>query len=118
MTRDQFRAAWNRLNDPVVEVGPGQQEGAAGSSYYTAPVTITARGACRARSCCGGPTMSPALRRSSCAAYRKLHAGALSDTKLTGHNSKQDLLNCPGVPVAAGKCSSLIAHAPTGGTNA
>ena len=41
MTRDQFRAAWNRLNDPVVEVGPGQQEGAAGSSYYTAPVTIT-----------------------------------------------------------------------------
>lgn len=41
MTAAQFRGAWDRLRDPVVDVGPGQQEGAAGSSYYTAPVTIT-----------------------------------------------------------------------------
>ena len=41
MTRDQFRAAWGRLKDPVVDIGPGQLEGAAGSSYYTVPVTIT-----------------------------------------------------------------------------
>ena len=41
MSRDLFRAAWDRLRDPVVDVGVGQQEGAAGSSYYTAPVTIT-----------------------------------------------------------------------------
>ena len=35
-----FAAQWDRLHHPVVSVGQGAQEGAAGSLYYTAPVTI------------------------------------------------------------------------------
>ena len=35
-----FAAKWSDLIAPKVTVGAGQQEGAAGSSYYTAPVTI------------------------------------------------------------------------------
>ena len=36
----RFAAQWGRLDKPVVVIGPGSQEGAAGSLYYTAPVTI------------------------------------------------------------------------------
>jgi hypothetical protein len=36
-----FAARWSDLLAPKVSIGPGQQEGAAGSLYYTAPVTIT-----------------------------------------------------------------------------
>ncbi|MCX7285792.1 MAG: hypothetical protein NTX28_17425 [Novosphingobium sp.] len=35
-----FAARWNALAAPAVTIGKGQQEGAAGSLYYTAPVTI------------------------------------------------------------------------------
>lgn len=35
-----FAAKWAALKSPVVTVGKGQQEGGAGSLYYTAPVTI------------------------------------------------------------------------------
>jgi hypothetical protein len=35
-----FAAKWSDLIAPKVTVGAGQQEGAAGSLYYTAPVTI------------------------------------------------------------------------------
>lgn len=35
-----FAARWSNLMAPEVTIGPGQQEGAAGSLYYTAPVTI------------------------------------------------------------------------------
>lgn len=36
-----FSLKWSDLVAPEVEVGTGEQEGAAGSLYYTAPVTIT-----------------------------------------------------------------------------
>lgn len=36
-----FAQVWGRLKSPSVVVGEGQQEGAAGSIYYTAPVVIT-----------------------------------------------------------------------------
>lgn len=36
----QFAAQWGTLARPVVVIGQGSQEGAAGSLYYTAPVTI------------------------------------------------------------------------------
>lgn len=36
-----FAAKWGTLKSPSVVVGEGQQEGAAGSIYYTAPVVIT-----------------------------------------------------------------------------
>lgn len=36
-----FARQWGTLVAPQVSVGPGDQEGAAGSIYYTAPVTIT-----------------------------------------------------------------------------
>lgn len=36
----QFAAQWSKLTKPVVVIGPGSQEGAAGSLYYTAPVAI------------------------------------------------------------------------------
>ena len=36
-----FAAKWSDLIAPDVTVGAGDQEGAAGSLYYTAPVTIT-----------------------------------------------------------------------------
>lgn len=41
MNAAEFSARWSALNAPVVQIGTGQQEGAAGSLYYTAPVTIT-----------------------------------------------------------------------------
>ncbi|MFM5885865.1 MAG: hypothetical protein ACKOQ3_11195 [Novosphingobium sp.] len=40
MTLDQFKASWGKLQAPDLEVGKGEQEGAAGSSFYTVPVTI------------------------------------------------------------------------------
>ena len=36
-----FAETWGRLKAPAVVIGEGQQEGAAGSIYYTAPVVIT-----------------------------------------------------------------------------
>lgn len=35
-----FTARWGKLVQPRVTIDPGQSEGAAGSIYYTAPVTI------------------------------------------------------------------------------
>jgi hypothetical protein len=40
MSEDAFAAKWSTLLAPEVSVGTGTQEGAAGSLYYTAPVTI------------------------------------------------------------------------------
>ena len=40
LTLDQFVSAWSKLQAPDLEIGQGKQEGAAGSSYYTVPVTI------------------------------------------------------------------------------
>lgn len=40
LTRAQFAAKWARLGDPEFEIHPGQYEGAAGSSYYTATVVL------------------------------------------------------------------------------
>lgn len=37
----RFAEVWGSLKSPSVVVGEGQQEGAAGSIYYTAPVVIT-----------------------------------------------------------------------------
>lgn len=37
----QFGEKWDVLTAPRVEIGEGQQEGAAGSLFYTAPITIT-----------------------------------------------------------------------------
>ena len=36
-----FAAKWSDLMAPQVAIGPGAQEGAAGSLFYTAPVAIT-----------------------------------------------------------------------------
>ena len=36
-----FAARWSTLRAPRVTVGQGDQEGGAGSLYYTVPVTIT-----------------------------------------------------------------------------
>ncbi|MDT0509436.1 hypothetical protein [Novosphingobium sp. MMS21-SN21R] len=40
MSEEAFAAKWSTLLAPEVSVGTGTQEGAAGSLYYTAPVTI------------------------------------------------------------------------------
>lgn len=40
LSPQQFAGRWDRLLTPRVSIGDGQQEGAAGSLYYTAPVTI------------------------------------------------------------------------------
>ncbi|NLR69804.1 hypothetical protein HGI47_02795 [Novosphingobium sp. ERN07] len=40
MDERAFAAKWSTLLAPVVTVGKGEQEGAAGSLYYTAPITI------------------------------------------------------------------------------
>ncbi|NOU02131.1 MAG: hypothetical protein HOO94_00615 [Novosphingobium sp.] len=40
MTLDQFKASWGKLVQPDLEIGKGQLEGAAGSSFYSVPVTI------------------------------------------------------------------------------
>ncbi len=39
-TPAQFAAVWSKLNEPEVELGKGKQEGAAGSLFYTVPVTV------------------------------------------------------------------------------
>lgn len=39
-TLEQFTAAWSKLKQPDLEIGKGEQEGAAGSLFYTVPVTI------------------------------------------------------------------------------
>lgn len=41
MDAASFSEKWANLKAPSVVVGEGQQEGAAGSIYYTAPVVIT-----------------------------------------------------------------------------
>ena len=41
LSSHRFAAQWGALRCPRVTVGTGDQEGAAGSLYYTAPVTIT-----------------------------------------------------------------------------
>ena len=40
-TLAQFTAQWGNLRKPLVVIGKGDQEGAAGSLYYTVPVTIS-----------------------------------------------------------------------------
>jgi len=40
LTDKAFATTWSSLLDPKVTVYPGEQEGAAGSLYYTAPVRI------------------------------------------------------------------------------
>jgi hypothetical protein len=40
LSEAQFAARWGALGDPQVDIGKGEQEGAAGSLYYTAPITI------------------------------------------------------------------------------
>lgn len=40
LSEKTFAANWSSLLDPRVTVYKGDQEGAAGSSYYTAPVRI------------------------------------------------------------------------------
>ncbi|MBC2666776.1 hypothetical protein H7F51_14750 [Novosphingobium flavum] len=40
LSPEAFERRWSRLAQPRVVVGPGEQEGAAGSSFYTAPVRI------------------------------------------------------------------------------
>lgn len=37
---DEFIARWSVLKDPVIDIGQGREEGAAGSLFYTAPVAI------------------------------------------------------------------------------
>lgn len=41
LSETEFAARWHRLKNPTVALSQGDQEGAAGSLYYTAPVTIT-----------------------------------------------------------------------------
>ncbi len=41
MTAAQFAAAWDKYRIIDITVGKGDQEGAAGSSFYDVPVTIT-----------------------------------------------------------------------------
>ncbi|WP_423141188.1 hypothetical protein ACOYW6_10110 [Parablastomonas sp. CN1-191] len=40
LSEQAFAARWGKLADPQVDIGKGSQEGAAGSLYYTAPITI------------------------------------------------------------------------------
>ena len=40
LTPMQFAAKWGQLGNPEFEIHPGKYEGAAGSSYYTAPVVL------------------------------------------------------------------------------
>lgn len=40
MTLEQFKASWGKFQQPDLEIGKGVEEGAAGSSYYSAAVTI------------------------------------------------------------------------------
>ncbi len=41
LSETDFAARWAGLHYPKVTFGKGESEGAAGSIYYTAPVTIT-----------------------------------------------------------------------------
>ena len=41
LSQEAFSAKWSALQKPKVTAGKGESEGAAGSIYYTAPVTIT-----------------------------------------------------------------------------
>jgi hypothetical protein len=41
LSQDAFSARWSALQKPKVTIGKGDSEGAAGSIYYTAPVTIS-----------------------------------------------------------------------------
>ena len=40
LTLAQFKAKWGKLGNPEFEIHPGKIEGAAGSSFYTAPVVL------------------------------------------------------------------------------
>jgi hypothetical protein len=40
LTPAQFAAKWGKLANPEFELHPGTTEGAAGSSYYTAPIVL------------------------------------------------------------------------------
>ena len=40
LTLAQFKAKWGKLGNPEFEIHPGKTEGAAGSSFYTAPVVL------------------------------------------------------------------------------
>ena len=40
LTLAQFAAKWGKLANPEFELRPGTTEGAAGSLYYTAPITL------------------------------------------------------------------------------
>lgn len=40
MTIEQFRARWSKVADPQFDIAEGTAEGAAGSLYYTAPITL------------------------------------------------------------------------------
>ena len=40
LTEAQFAAKWGKLNNPEFEIHLGKFEGAAGSSFYTAPVVL------------------------------------------------------------------------------
>ena len=40
LTPAQFAAKWGKLANPEFEIHPGKLEGAAGSSFYTAPVVL------------------------------------------------------------------------------
>ncbi len=41
LSETEFAARWAGMHYPKVTFGKGESEGAAGSLYYTAPVTIT-----------------------------------------------------------------------------
>ena len=40
LTLPQFAAKWGKLSNPEFELHKGETEGAAGSSYYTAPIVL------------------------------------------------------------------------------
>ena len=40
MSLDQFRARWSKIENPQFDIAEGTTEGAAGSLYYTAPITL------------------------------------------------------------------------------
>lgn len=40
MSLDQFRTRWSKIENPQFDIAEGTTEGAAGSLYYTAPITF------------------------------------------------------------------------------
>lgn len=40
LTLDEFRARWGKIREPQFDIAEGRAEGAAGSLYYTAPITL------------------------------------------------------------------------------